>query len=95
MSQKQSASTMYLHFSRIYSEMAKENKLAFRNYIIYLHLYKEKKPQKVMKWDENETFHWIMMMVKKLYRNYLQTIYIKNYYPPSPCFPFIYVSLWK
>ena len=26
---------MYLYFGRIYSEMGKENKLAFRNYIIY------------------------------------------------------------
>ena len=34
---------MYPHFSRIYSEMGKENKLAFRNYIIYL----PKKPQKI------------------------------------------------
>ena len=27
---------MYPHFGHIYSEMGKENKLAFRNYIIYL-----------------------------------------------------------
>ena len=33
---------MYLHFGCIYSEMGKENKLAFRNYIIYLHLRKKK-----------------------------------------------------
>ena len=60
---------MYPHFGHIYSEMGKENKLAFRNYIIYLHLFtsKKKKPKK-MKWDENETLHLIMMMVKKLYR---------------------------
>ena len=36
---------MYLHFGCIYSEMGKENKLAFRNYIIYLHL-RNKKTQK-------------------------------------------------
>ena len=29
---------MYPHFGRIDSEMGKENKLAFRNYIIYLYL---------------------------------------------------------
>ena len=40
--------TMYLHFGHTYSEMGKENKLAFRNYIIYLHLCKKIKPQKVM-----------------------------------------------
>ena len=33
---------MYPHFGCIYSEMGKENKLAFGNYIIYL----PKKPQK-------------------------------------------------
>ena len=27
---------MYPHFGGLYSEMEKENKLAFRNYIIYL-----------------------------------------------------------
>ena len=31
-----------------------------------------------MKWDENETLHLIMMMVKNYTENYLQTIY-KNY----------------
>ena len=36
---------MYPHFGHIYSEMGKENKLAFRNYIIYLH----KKEWKEMK----------------------------------------------
>ena len=42
---------MYPHIGHIYSEMGKENKLAFRNYIIYLHLFtsKKKKPQKDMK----------------------------------------------
>ena len=40
---------MYLHFGHIYSEMGKENKLAFRNYIIYL----PKKPQKI--WNEMRT----------------------------------------
>ena len=29
---------MYPHFGHIHSEMGKENKLAFRNYIIYLYL---------------------------------------------------------
>ena len=53
---------MYPHFGHIYSEMGKENKLAFRNYIIYLHLhlFTTKKNPKKMKWDENETLHWIM-----------------------------------
>ena len=45
---------MYLHFGHIYSEMGKENKLTFRNYIIYL------QTKKRMKRDENETLHWIM-----------------------------------
>ena len=41
---------MYLHFGRIYPEMGKENKLAFRNYIIYLHLHlftTKKNPKKM------------------------------------------------
>ena len=29
---------MYPHFGHLYSEIQKENKLAFRNYIIYLYL---------------------------------------------------------
>ena len=33
--------TMYPRFGHIYSEMRKENKLAFRNYIIYLQTKKE------------------------------------------------------
>ena len=37
---------MYPHFGHIHSEMGKENKLAFRNYIIYLHLFTRKNPQK-------------------------------------------------
>ena len=80
--------SMYLHFGRIYSEMGKENKLAFRNYIIYLHLFttKKKNPKK-MKWDENETLHLIMMIVKKTVQ---KTIYIKKFIittiPPSPTF---------
>ena len=45
---------MYPHFGRIYSEMGKENKLVFRNYIIYL------QTKKRMKRDEKETLHWIM-----------------------------------
>ena len=44
--------TTYQHFSRIYSEMGKENKLALRNYIIYwislIYL-----PQKEMKLYKN------------------------------------------
>ena len=53
---------MYPHFGCIHSEMGKENKLAFRNYIIYLNIYKifKTNPPKRMKWDENETLHWIM-----------------------------------
>ena len=63
---------MYPHCGCIYSEMGKENKLAFKNYIIYL----PKKTQKNMKWDENETLHWIMMMVKKLFtKHYLQKLF--------------------
>ena len=30
---------MYPHFGHIHSEMGKENKVAFRNYIIYLYLH--------------------------------------------------------
>ena len=37
---------MYLHFGHIHSEMGKENKLIFRNYIIYLNIYNKKPPQK-------------------------------------------------
>ena len=45
---------MYLHFGHIHSEMGKENKLAFRNYIIYLNIYNKKKPQKdEMRWKRN------------------------------------------
>ena len=44
---------MYPHFGRILSEMGKENKLAFRNYIIYLNIY-NKPPQKdEMRWKRN------------------------------------------
>ena len=53
MSQKQSASACT---HRIHSEMGKENKLAFRNYIIYLYLFifTTKKPQKdEMRWKWN------------------------------------------
>ena len=46
---------MYLHFGHIHSEMGKENKIAFRNYIIYLNIYnKPPLPHKRMKSDENE-----------------------------------------
>ena len=58
---------MYLHFGCIYSEMGKENKLTFRNYIIYLHLHlfttKKKNPKRwnemkmkpcIEWWDEDE-----------------------------------------
>ena len=71
---------MYLHFGRIHSGMGKENKLAFRNNIIYLYLqppppqgWNEMKTKPcIEEWDENETLHLIMMMVKKLYKeNYL------------------------
>ena len=81
---------MYPHFGHIYSKIGKENKLAFRNYIIYL------QTKKRMTQDENETLHWIMRWGwmgwkwnlafnnddgKKNYtlENYLQKIiYIKN-----------------
>ena len=44
---------MYPHFGRIHSEMGKENKLTFRNYIIYLYL-QQKTPQKdEMRWKQN------------------------------------------
>ena len=44
---------MYPHFGHIHSEMGKENKLAFRNYIIYLNIY-NKPPQKdEMRWKWN------------------------------------------
>ena len=44
---------MYPHIGRIRSEMGKENKLAFRNYIIYLIFtsLQETRPQKdEMRW---------------------------------------------
>ena len=47
---------MYPHFGRIHSEMGKENKLAFRNYMIYL-IFTEHPSPKRMKLDENETLH--------------------------------------
>ena len=37
---------MYPHFGHIHSEMGKENKLAFRNYIIYLNIYNKPPLQK-------------------------------------------------
>ena len=44
---------MYPHFGHIHSEMGKENKLTFRNYIIYLNIY-NKPPQKdEMRWKQN------------------------------------------
>ena len=48
-------------------------------------------------WDENETLHLIMMMVKNCTQ---KTIYIKkikkfNYYYPPPCFLFLFFALWK
>ena len=36
---------MYPHFGHIHSEMGKENKLAFRNYIIYLNIYNKNPPK--------------------------------------------------
>ena len=46
---------MYPHFGHIHSEIRKENKLAFRNYIIYLNIYnKNPPPQKdEMRWNWN------------------------------------------
>ena len=38
---------MYPHFGRIHSEMGKENKLAFRNYIIYLNIYNKNPPKRM------------------------------------------------
>ena len=58
---------MYPYFGHIYSEMGKENKLACRNFIIYL---QRKNKKKRMKRDENEALHLIMMM-KTIYK-YLQ-----------------------
>ena len=37
---------MYLHFGHIHSEMGKEKKLVFRNYIIYLYLQQTPPPKK-------------------------------------------------
>ena len=71
--------TTYPHFDHIYSEMGKENRLAFRNYIIYLQT-KKKDEWDEDEWDENETLHLIMMMVKKpIHLKTLQKIiYIKK-----------------
>ena len=45
---------MYPQFGCIHSEMGKENKLAFRNYIIYLYLQQKSPPQKdEMRWKQN------------------------------------------
>ena len=46
---------MYPHFGHIHSEMGKENKLTFRNYIIYLNIYiKPPPPEKdEMRWKWN------------------------------------------
>ena len=46
MSQKQSASACTHIFGHIHSEVGKENKIAFRNYIIYLNVYNNPPPQK-------------------------------------------------
>ena len=38
----------------MYPQMGKENKLAFRNYIIYLNIYNKPPPQKdEMRWKQN------------------------------------------
>ena len=45
---------MYLHFGHTHSEMGKENKLTFRNYIIYLNIYNKTPPKKdEMRWKQN------------------------------------------
>ena len=78
---------MYLHFGCIYSEMGKETSSHLE---IISFIYKQKKEWNEMKtkpciewwdedeWDENETLHLIMMMVKKNYtlENYLQKNYL-------------------
>ena len=102
MSQKQSSLACTPHFGRIHSEMGKENKLAFRNYMIYLIFTRKPPPQKRMKWDENETLHWIMRWGwmgwkrnlafnnddgKKLYINYLHKKINKKFNYYPPSHP--------
>ena len=38
---------MYPHFGHIHSEMGKENKIAFRNYIIYSNIYNKPPPKRM------------------------------------------------
>ena len=98
MSQKQSTSACTC--IRIHSEIGKENKLAFQKSYNLL-IFTINPPPKGWNDDENETLHWIMMMVKNCTQ---KTIYInKNkkikkfnyYYPPSPCYLFLFFALWK
>ena len=66
---------MYPHFGHIHSEWEKKTSSNLE-IISFIYIYNKKNPKR-MKWDENETFHLIMMMVKKLYKeNYLH----KNFF---------------
>ena len=71
--------TMYLHFGHIYSEMGKENKLTCRNFIFIIYLQTKNKKWNEMRWKRNlalnKEMRTIMMMVKKLYKNYLQKLF--------------------
>ena len=74
---------MYPHFGHVYSEITSLHLeiISFIYINIYLQLKKNQKRWNEMKtkpcieqwdeeeWDENETLHLLMMMVKKLSRN--------------------------
>ena len=49
---------MYPHFGRVYSEITSSH-LEIISFI-YIYIYLQLKKPKKMKWDENETLHWIM-----------------------------------
>ena len=84
---------MYPHFGRIHSEMGKENKLTFRNYIIYLNIYNKPPPPKG--WNEPKTICLSMYLHfgrihseigkenKLTFRNYIIYLNIYNKNPPK------------
>ena len=50
---------MYPHFGHVYSEITSLHLEIISFIYIYIYLQLKKTPKK-MKWDENETLHWIM-----------------------------------
>ena len=95
MSQKQSASPCTAFWSGFILKWEKKTSLHVEMYHLSF-IYKQKKTRKEIKWDENETLHWIMRWGwmrwkwnlafnnddgKKNYReNYLQKLFTKIIY---------------